>query len=70
MVIFNFLYGKVFIEHSLFAKNLQVQQKLSLKKIIFYMRARQVESTILHLADPYFFVWIRSVVLKADLLPN
>ena len=40
------------------------------KHIKLHMEARQVESTIPHLADPHFFVQIRSAVLKADSLPN
>ena len=38
--------------------------------INIYLEAQQVKSTILHLADPHFFVRICSAVLKADLLPN
>ena len=34
------------------------------------MGAQQVESTIPHLADPHFFVRIRSAVPKADPLPK
>ena len=34
------------------------------------MKAWQVESTIPHLADLHLFVWICSVVSKADPLPN